>query len=367
MFRDHPTLAYLQYLRSDTPYSVFRTAGANGRARVHKYYHYDGTRSTSAHSVLLLPSRWVLPQSTPYSIRNNNLKATLPTSIYLRSIISLGQSAQKTCGPLAISSLRRRITSSNTSLSYCKRQALWFPFSLFDYVVGESGGEYNLLVLSAPYSKHTEAKWPHSGGFNPKTSINSRSATLIPSQRHMSWVSTSSIMQNGPPFSRSAKIWMVTSWVIVHHPFLPIPFYIQSNDHVLVMGKVESSPDAYKFSEHYLPWHAHITALTVAPAARRLGIGKILTEQLEAAAEANNTWFIDLFVRSSNERAIRFYKSMGYSVFRVVKDYYGDHATDPMKESEDAFDMRKPMSRDEKLQHIRDDGESHEVSPENVW
>lgn len=133
------------------------------------------------------------------------------------------------------------------------------------------------------------------------------------------------------------------------------------------MGKVESSPDTYKYSEHYLPWHAHITALTVAPEARRLGIGKILTEKLEAAADANDAWFVDLFVRSSNYRAISFYKSMGYSVFRVVKDYYGDHATDSSKNSEDAFDMRKPMRRDANHEHIRDDGERHEVEPEDVW
>lgn len=133
------------------------------------------------------------------------------------------------------------------------------------------------------------------------------------------------------------------------------------------MGKVESSPDAYKFSEHYLPWHTHITALTVAPEARRLGIGRILTDQLELAADANNSWFVDLFVRSSNHRAITFYKSLGYSVFRVVKEYYGDHATDPTKSSEDAFDMRKPMKRDTERQHVREDGENHKVDPEDVW
>ncbi|KAL7813491.1 acyl-CoA N-acyltransferase [Trichoderma gracile] len=134
-----------------------------------------------------------------------------------------------------------------------------------------------------------------------------------------------------------------------------------------IMGKVESSPDAYKYSEHYLPWHAHITALTVAPEARRQGIGKILVEQLEAAADAHNAWFMDLFVRSSNAKAIAFYKELGYSVFRVVKDYYGEHATDPDKDSEDAFDMRKSMKRDAKHEHVRDDGEKHEVHPEDVW
>ncbi|OAA82616.1 N-acetyltransferase 5 [Akanthomyces lecanii RCEF 1005] len=133
------------------------------------------------------------------------------------------------------------------------------------------------------------------------------------------------------------------------------------------MGKVESSPDVYKFSEHYLPWHAHITAFTVAPEARRLGIGKILTAQVEAAADARNAWFVDLFVRRSNEGAIAFYESSGYNVFRVVKDYYLDHATDPTKDTEDALDMRKPLKRDTKLQHIRKDGDRFEISRDDVW
>lgn len=133
------------------------------------------------------------------------------------------------------------------------------------------------------------------------------------------------------------------------------------------MGKLESSPDYFKSSPHYLPWHAHITAVTVAPEARRLGIGRLLTEQLEAAADANDAYFVDLFVRKTNHKAITFYKSMGYSVFRVVKDYYGDHSSDPTKNSEDAYDMRKPMKRDVKQEHIRADGEKHEVTPQDVW
>lgn len=134
------------------------------------------------------------------------------------------------------------------------------------------------------------------------------------------------------------------------------------------MGKLESSPDVYQFSEHYLPWHAHITAITVTPEARRLGIGRLLTQKLEAIADANDAWFVDLFVRRSNHKAIAFYNSMGYSVFRVVKDYYGDPTSnDPGSAGEDAFDMRKPMKRDVKREHVRDDGEEHEVEPTDVW
>ena len=65
-----------------------------------------------------------------------------------------------------------------------------------------------------------------------------------------------------------------------------------------------SSPNA-------LPWHGHITALTVAPNARRLGLARKLTESLEAAAEAQNAWFVDLYVRASNTVAVEMYKKMG--------------------------------------------------------
>jgi N-terminal acetyltransferase B complex catalytic subunit len=80
------------------------------------------------------------------------------------------------------------------------------------------------------------------------------------------------------------------------------------------MGKVEESPDILRYTPQYLPWHGHITALTVAPQYRRLGLAKRLTEALERACEAQNAWFVDLFVRVSNE-AIDLYRGMGYVLF----------------------------------------------------
>jgi N-terminal acetyltransferase B complex catalytic subunit len=50
---------------------------------------------------------------------------------------------------------------------------------------------------------------------------------------------------------------------------------------------------------------------------------------------------------------------MGYSVYRVVKDYYND--------GEDALDMRKSCSRDKDGECVRVDGEKFEVSAEDVW
>jgi len=132
------------------------------------------------------------------------------------------------------------------------------------------------------------------------------------------------------------------------------------------MGKLESSPAQVRGTPHYLPFHAHITALTVAPLARRQGFARRLSEALERAGDEYDAWFVDLFVRKSNSIAIGLYKGMGYSVFRKVIGYYSD---DPSRvgDGEDAFDMRKPLKRDKELKHIREDGEKHDVMPEDVW
>lgn len=133
------------------------------------------------------------------------------------------------------------------------------------------------------------------------------------------------------------------------------------------MGKLESSPPYYKFSEHYLPFHAHITALTVAPHARRLGLARILSQSLERSGDEYDAWFVDLFVRKSNTIAQTLYRGMGYTVYRRVLDYYVDDLSDPEADGEDAFDMRKPLKRDKDRKHVRERGEDFEVEPGEVW
>lgn len=46
--------------------------------------------------------------------------------------------------------------------------------------------------------------------------------------------------------------------------------------------------------------------------------------------------------------------------------YYSDDPSGMSESGEDAFDMRKPCSRDKKLQHVRRKGENFRVSPEDV-
>jgi N-terminal acetyltransferase B complex catalytic subunit len=89
-------------------------------------------------------------------------------------------------------------------------------------------------------------------------------------------------------------------------------------------------------------WHGHVTAVTVSPEYRRLGVAKRLMDYLEgASADAYNGYFVDLFVRVSNALAIQMYTNLGYVVYRRVLAYYSG-------EGEDAFDMRKALPRDDK-------------------
>jgi N-terminal acetyltransferase B complex catalytic subunit len=136
---------------------------------------------------------------------------------------------------------------------------------------------------------------------------------------------------------------------------------------IIVMGKTEASPSYMSFSEHYLPWHAHITALTVAPHARRLGLARTLSQSLEHSGDEYDAWFVDLFVRKSNKVAQALYHGMGYSVYRRVLDYYTDDPTDPTKDGEDAYDMRKPLKRDKDRKHVRKNGETFTVEPHEVY
>lgn len=54
-------------------------------------------------------------------------------------------------------------------------------------------------------------------------------------------------------------------------------------------------------------------------------------------------------------------------MFRRVVNYYSDDPTGLSGEGEDAFDMRKPLSRDKDLKHVRENGEDFLVSPEDVY
>nr|CAG4644344.1 EOG090X0ENV [Lepidurus arcticus] len=116
-----------------------------------------------------------------------------------------------------------------------------------------------------------------------------------------------------------------------------------------IMGKAEGSGAS---------WHGHVTALSVAPEYRRLGLAAKLMSFLEEVSEKKRAYFVDLFVRVSNTVAINMYRNLGYIVYRTVLDYYSG---DP---DEDAYDMRKALSRDVEKKSVIP--LTHPVRPEDI-
>ena len=104
-----------------------------------------------------------------------------------------------------------------------------------------------------------------------------------------------------------------------------------------VLGKVEGKGKN---------WHGHVSAVTVAPEARRLGLAGNLMNYLENVSDdIHKGYFVDLYVRISNTVAITMYKKLGYIIYRQIIGYYSG--------TEDAFDMRKALARDsEKLSEV---------------
>ncbi len=113
-----------------------------------------------------------------------------------------------------------------------------------------------------------------------------------------------------------------------------------SNIQGYLIGKVEG----YKGNDEIKDWHAHVSAVTVAPHFRRQGLARALMQYLhEVSIKRHDAYFVDLFVRPSNKIAVNFYKGLGYDVYRQVKDYYSGDSESP---SENAYDMRMSLPKD---------------------
>lgn len=113
-----------------------------------------------------------------------------------------------------------------------------------------------------------------------------------------------------------------------------------------LFGKVEGKQSDF---------HSHVTALTVSPTYRRLGIAGKLMDHLESVTQSiyPDAYFVDLYVRPTNKGAVQMYSARGYSIYRIVKDYYTSAIPDSrstinalIDSGEDAFDMRKVMPFD---------------------
>ena len=85
--------------------------------------------------------------------------------------------------------------------------------------------------------------------------------------------------------------------------------------------------------------HGHVTALTVAPEYRRLGLSRKFMAWLEKVSDENyHGYFVDLYVRCVNFAAINMYEGFGYSVYRRVREYYSNLGLGfSIRDEEDGF------------------------------
>ncbi|EST08965.1 GNAT domain protein [Kalmanozyma brasiliensis GHG001] len=132
-----------------------------------------------------------------------------------------------------------------------------------------------------------------------------------------------------------------------------------------VIGKAEGTdPVATRRGE--LPTlHGHVTAITVAPEYRRLGLANGLMQLLEDVSHrVYNAYFVDLFVRPSNTTAVTMYEKMGYDVYRKVQEYY--YGGGGKGKDEDGYDMRKALPRDKEGKTVRKNGRNFMVDPQDT-
>lgn len=119
---------------------------------------------------------------------------------------------------------------------------------------------------------------------------------------------------------------------IAVHPFTGVPM-------AYMLGKAEGQGENY---------HGHVSAVTVAPPFRRLGLGEaLMTELEETSTYVHNAYFVDLFMRTSNDVAKRMYERLQYIVYRRILGYYSDGGDrhSAVKDQGDAYDMRKALLR----------------------
>ncbi|SNX86156.1 probable N-acetyltransferase 5 [Melanopsichium pennsylvanicum] len=121
-----------------------------------------------------------------------------------------------------------------------------------------------------------------------------------------------------------------------------------------------------KYAPNQLPsLHGHVTAITIAPEYRRLGLANGLMALLEDVSDrVYRAYFVDLFVRPSNTTAVTMYEKLGYQVYRNVKGYY--YGGGAKGNDEDGFDMRKALPRDTNQITVRSNGRNFIVHPQDT-
>lgn len=87
------------------------------------------------------------------------------------------------------------------------------------------------------------------------------------------------------------------------------------------------------------PARAGVFSMWVAPAHRRLGVGRMLMDAVREWARAHDALELRLSVTSNNDAAISFYSRLGFSMSGLTEPYPNDPALFE-------YEMLRPMDSD---------------------
>ncbi|CAK9781036.1 hypothetical protein CC85DRAFT_282603 [Cutaneotrichosporon oleaginosum] len=178
-------------------------------------------------------------------------------------------------------------------------------------------------------------------------------------------------------------------WTATYHNGYYASYVAQWPDFcVSASGAFDDNVGAYMIAKHEPPppdtqHHGHLTAMSICPRMRGTGLPRVFMAILERLSsdgsegwpspekdptDCVDAWFVDLFVRCNNHRAIDMYEKFGYSVYRRVVDYYHRmEGAGASRDELDGFDMRKSMPRDTGGRYVRANGRDTLVTPDQVW
>jgi ribosomal-protein-alanine acetyltransferase len=96
---------------------------------------------------------------------------------------------------------------------------------------------------------------------------------------------------------------------------------LRRRDTTVLTARIEGRVIGFAIMQ-FFDEEAHLNLLAVAPAYRRLGIGRRLIEWLEESARVAGTFIVYLEVRAANQAARAFYRKLRYQEITYISRYY---------------------------------------------
>jgi [ribosomal protein S18]-alanine N-acetyltransferase len=104
-------------------------------------------------------------------------------------------------------------------------------------------------------------------------------------------------------------------------------YFLSMPSAITLVGVADDAIQGFIVADHFRQRRAshfmgRIITIDVAPQAQRSGLGTLLLTQAEEELKQASCGYVSLEVAVDNASALRFYKKHGYSVLKVLPQYY---------------------------------------------